>query len=305
MTVDPTSSGVCAITGGVVSFKGAGSCILNANQPGNASFAAASQVQQLFTVGKGSQTVAITSTSASPAVGGSYTVATTGGTSSSPVVLTIDPASTSGACSISGATVSYLKVGRCIIDANQAGNANYNPSIQVQQTVTVGEGAQTITFGVQPGQTYSSGGTFAVSPLATTTSGLPIADSSTTTGVRTVSGTTVTIVTAGTCAITADQAGNANRDPAALESCSRKMATANGGSGTTCRSRLLLPSRSPGISQLGRSLIRSISLCNAPHISESRFPSRKASFIMRTFCEFIYCGAPTQSCFNSRSDGAR
>ena len=33
-----------------------------------------------------------------------------------------------------------------MIDANQAGNANYNAAPQVQQTFAVGKGNQTITF---------------------------------------------------------------------------------------------------------------------------------------------------------------
>ena len=45
-----------------------------------------------------------------------------------------------------GATVSVHGVGTCVIDANQAGNANYNAAPQVQQSFTVGKGNQTITF---------------------------------------------------------------------------------------------------------------------------------------------------------------
>ena len=41
---------MCSITGGVVSFTGAGTCTLDANQAGNATYAAAPQVTQSFTV---------------------------------------------------------------------------------------------------------------------------------------------------------------------------------------------------------------------------------------------------------------
>ena len=69
---------------------------------------------------------------------------------------------------------------------------------------------QTITFGAQPGQTYTSGGSFALNPLATASSGLPVSYSSTTPSVCTISGTTVTMVSVGTCTIQATQAGNAS-----------------------------------------------------------------------------------------------
>jgi hypothetical protein len=48
--VDALSTAVCAIAGTTVSFLGAGSCILDANQAGNDRYAPAPQVQQSFTV---------------------------------------------------------------------------------------------------------------------------------------------------------------------------------------------------------------------------------------------------------------
>lgn len=69
---------------------------------------------------------------------------------------------------------------------------------------------QTITFGAQTSpRTFVANGTFAISPLATASSGLPVAYTSTTPAICTVSGTTVTMVVAGTCTIAANQAGNA------------------------------------------------------------------------------------------------
>ncbi len=70
-------------------------------------------------------------------VGGSATLSATGGGSGNPVVFT---SSTTAVCTISGTdgtTVSYLAPGSCVIDANQAGNATYQPAPQVTQTITV------------------------------------------------------------------------------------------------------------------------------------------------------------------------
>lgn len=67
---------------------------------------------------------------------------------------------------------------------------------------------QIINFGAQAPQTFVSGGTFAVTPLATASSGLAVTYTSNTPGVCTVAGTTVTMVTVGTCTVAANQAGD-------------------------------------------------------------------------------------------------
>ena len=98
LTVDSSTAADCTITGGVVSFTGAGNCTIDANQAGNGTYAAAPQVQQTFVVGKGAQTITFTSTAPTPAVGGpTYTPTATGGASGNPVTFTIDGTSTAGA----------------------------------------------------------------------------------------------------------------------------------------------------------------------------------------------------------------
>src|SRR5262249_59212065 len=64
---------------------------------------------------------------ASPAPGGTYRVTATGGASGNPVTFTIDPPN-APICSIAGSTVTFNQPGGCVIDANQAGNANYQPA---------------------------------------------------------------------------------------------------------------------------------------------------------------------------------
>ena len=146
LTIDPSASAVCSISGSTVSFIGAGTCVINANQAGDANYSPAPQAQQSFPVGTGSQTITFTSTAPVGAtVGGATYTATATATSGLPVTLTIDP-SASAVCSISGSTVSFIGIGTCVIDANQAGDANYNAAPQVQQSFPVGKGSQTITF---------------------------------------------------------------------------------------------------------------------------------------------------------------
>lgn len=98
-----------------------------------------------------SQAIAFTSAPpASPMVSGTYTVSATGGASGSPVTFAIDASSTSGACTISGNIVSFQAVGTCIVDANQAGNANFTAAPQVAQTILVGKKTTTITLTATP-----------------------------------------------------------------------------------------------------------------------------------------------------------
>ncbi len=215
ITVDASSSGVCSITGGVVSFQGPGTCTLDANQAGNATWNAAPQVQQGFTV-KRTQTISFTSTAPGGAtVGGSTYTPTATATSGLPVTITVDALS-SGVCSITGGVVSFQSVGTCTLDANQAGNATYYAASQTQQGFTVAKGNQTISFtSTAPGGATVGGATYTAA--ATATSGLTVTFSSGSTSVCTSGGTNgsvFTFVGSGTCVVDANQAGNTNYNAA-------------------------------------------------------------------------------------------
>jgi len=205
------SSSVCTIAGSTVTFQSVGSCVVNANQAGNANYAAAPQVQQTFAVGQGSQTISFTSTAPTTATvgGASYTVAATA-TSGLPVSFTI-AAGSSSICAIAGSTVTFQSVGSCVVNANQAGNANYAAAPQVQQSFAVGQGSQTISFTSTAPTTATVGGA-SYTVAATATSGLPVSFSiaAGSSSVCTIAGSTVTFQGAGTCVINANQAGNAN-----------------------------------------------------------------------------------------------
>jgi hypothetical protein len=49
-SLDPSSAGVCTLSGSVVSFVGRGNCIVYANQAGDANWLAAPQVEQSIAV---------------------------------------------------------------------------------------------------------------------------------------------------------------------------------------------------------------------------------------------------------------
>jgi hypothetical protein len=214
-TIDASASAVCSIAGSTVSFTAAGTCVVNANQAGDASYLAAPQVQQSFTVAKGSQTVSFTSTApvAAAVAGATYTVAGTS-TSGLAVAFTID-ASASAVCSIAGSTVSFIGAGTCVINANQAGNANYNAAPQAQQSFAVAKGSQTVSFTSAPPVAPTVGGP-AYTVSGTATSGLAVSftiDASAS-AVCSIAGSTVSFIGSGSCIINANQAGNANYNAA-------------------------------------------------------------------------------------------
>ena len=133
-------SGVCTVSGTTVTYTGAGSCVIDANQAGNGRYTDAPQVQRTITVSKIPQSISFTA----PPPGrlwSSAALSATGGGSGNPVVFSVDPASGPRVCRVSGTTetptVTYTGTGRCVIDANQAGNGSYTDAPQVQRTITV------------------------------------------------------------------------------------------------------------------------------------------------------------------------
>jgi hypothetical protein len=134
-TIDTSASSVCSISGGAVSFITVGTCVINADQAGNATYLAASQ-QQSFDV-KSNQTISFTSSAPVNAVAGEGTYTPTAtATSGLTVTFTIDPIASS-VCSISAGVVSLDAVGTCVIDADQAGDNNYHPAPQIQQSFVI------------------------------------------------------------------------------------------------------------------------------------------------------------------------
>jgi YVTN family beta-propeller protein len=53
------------------------------------------------------------------------------------VAFIVDASSTSGACTLAGATVTFTGAGSCVLDADQPGNAAYRAATRVQQSITV------------------------------------------------------------------------------------------------------------------------------------------------------------------------
>lgn len=117
-------------------------------------------------------------------------------------------------CTINGNTVTLLNTGTCTLQADQAGNASFNPAPPVAQAFGVKspqKSEQTITFG-KPTDRRLGDLPFGLS--ASASSGLAVSFTSNTPGVCTVNGNIVTLIASGTCAITATQDGNDQINPA-------------------------------------------------------------------------------------------
>ena len=213
LTIDATSSAICSIASGVVTFLKAGACKVNANQAADTNYNAANQIQQVITVGKGAQAVAVTSTAPTNAAvdGATYTPTATGGASGLSVTFSIDPASASK-CVISGGTISFTAVGNCVVKANQLGNADYNSAAEVTQTISVGQGAQSISFTSSvPNGAVVDGNRYMVA-AAGGASGNPVYFSidPSSSEICSETGGSVSFTAAGDCVVRANQNGSTN-----------------------------------------------------------------------------------------------
>jgi eukaryotic-like serine/threonine-protein kinase len=133
--------GVCSVSGTTVTYTAAGSCVIDANQAGNGSYADAPQVQRTIAVSKIAQVISFTAPG-SGAVFSAAGLSATGGGSGNPVVFSVDAASGLRVCRVSGTTVRYTAPGICVIDANQTGNGSYADAPQVQQKIIAVEVVQ-------------------------------------------------------------------------------------------------------------------------------------------------------------------
>jgi ribosomal protein S11 len=196
-----TTPSVCSVAGSALSLLIQGTCIVQASQAGNGNYSAAPVVVQSFPVHLAGQTIGF-----EPITGTQYALTSVplSGAASSSLPVTFSSTTTS-VCTVAGTTLSLLTAGTCVIQASQAGNTVYAPAAAAQ-SIGVHLVSQTISsFPPVTGAQYAA---TQLTLSATASSGLPVTFSSTTTGVCTVSGSTLSLLTAGTCIVHASQAGS-------------------------------------------------------------------------------------------------
>ena len=146
-------------------------------------------------------------TSAPPAaiIGQTYNVAATGGSSGNPIVYSIDAQSSPSSCSLNGTTVSFVSVGTCIVDADQAGTASYSSAAKSRQKILV----VTALTPQQPLQLTSRGESRRVELVTSGGSGTGAVTFAVVDGTATgcsVNRSDLSSQTAGTCVVTATKA---------------------------------------------------------------------------------------------------
>ena len=149
-------------------------------------------------------------------------------TSGLTVVLT---SQTPGVCTVSALSISTVSSGTCIITASQPGDSTYAAATSVTQEFPVtSKTPQTISFTTPSTKTVGDAN-FTVT--TSTTSGLTLTYTSNSPTVCTISSAgVVTIVGAGTCSLTAKQAGDSTYDPAVDKTVTFTVNASGGGSST-------------------------------------------------------------------------
>lgn len=196
-----TGSSGCSLTSGKVTFTGAGTCVVNFNDPGNATYAAAAQVQQSIRV-YGSNVITPSKSPASGSTGGSYTpgaVATSGDN----VVRTLSSASTG--CSLASGKVTFTGQGTCRVNFNDPGNGAFAAASQVQHLIKV-YASNTIDPSTPPGA-GTIHGSYATSATVTSGDTVAITLDGTSTGCS-ISKAVVTFTANGVCRVNFNDVGN-------------------------------------------------------------------------------------------------
>ncbi len=221
VTFSSSTTGVCTITsGGALTFVTAGSCTIDADQAGDGSTNAATTVSRTFTVNAIAPDAPTIGTATAGNADATVTFtapASNGGAAISGYTVTSNPGGLTGTGAGSPITVTGLTNGVSYTFTVTATNtASLTGAASAASNAITPASPQTITF-ANPG-TQAFGTTPNLSILgggASATSGLPVTFTSSTTGVCTVTtGGLLTFISAGTCTINADQAGDSSFLPA-------------------------------------------------------------------------------------------
>lgn len=200
ITLDKSSTG-CSLSDGKVTFTGAGTCVVDFNDPGNSTYAAAAQVQQSIKV-YSSNTITTSTFPKAASNGGAYAPGLSA-TSGDKVVMSL--AKDSAGCYLNYGWIEFKGSGECVVNLNDPGNGAFAAASQVQRSIKVYQ-YNTIYPSTPPAagtihETYT--------PSASATSGdkVSITLNSQSTGCSLASGV-VTFNNNGVCVIDFNDAGN-------------------------------------------------------------------------------------------------
>jgi hypothetical protein len=204
LPVSIRAEGPCVVTDGRVRATGVGTCVLTATQSGDEAWAAAPVVVGELTIERAPQTISFDAP-ASLVLGDPAVEIAAAASSGQPVTLM-----TEGPCAVTeGTTLVPTGAGTCRVTASQAGDADWAAAEPVVRVVAIARTPQSISFEAPPDTVFRNG------PLdleASATSELPV--SIVAQGPCTIADGRVVATGAGTCTLTARQAGDDQWAPA-------------------------------------------------------------------------------------------
>jgi hypothetical protein len=202
------SSGDCTVAGATVHITGAGSCTVTASQIGSDDYNPAPDVSRTFAIAKASQSLTFAALGNKTYGDGDFSLEAT---SSSGLLVSYGAV---GTCTVTAALVHIAGAGPCEITATQGGDGNYEPATDVAQSFTIAQAPQSIEFDSIDDKTLGDAD-FTIKPKVA--AGLPvyvIVDSGRCSVDSPTAPAVVHILGAGSCSITATQAGDADHAPA-------------------------------------------------------------------------------------------
>ena len=219
VTLTSSTTNVCTVSGFTITMVRSGTCTLTASQAGNSTYAAATDVTHSLEITAATQTITFAPNFPTTTYGDDpFSIA---GTASSDLVLDYST-STPTICSVSGdlslsngatnAVVTPIGAGSCTITAAQAGDGRYGAATSVSRSFTIAKAAQ-VALVFTSGSSGVWGDVFTAAVSGGSGAGAVSFGAVAGTAGCAVNATTgaVTYSSAGTCTITADKAGDANR----------------------------------------------------------------------------------------------
>lgn len=205
-----TTNNACTLIGSTIAFQHVGTCVVAANQAGNAAWSAAPTVTSTFLVARGRDTAIVTKGwPTNPVVGTTSTPWGVANPSGRPMELSVHPATSNNSCVVEGTTVRYQHVGTCIVSFSVASSDDWEGAT-TSHTATVTQGSQT-WVGLPSAPHTTVGVTWPVPPITESGTGrlgtVTVAADQT---ACTLANSVVSFARTGTC--TLEVRGNGNAD---------------------------------------------------------------------------------------------
>ncbi len=164
---------------------------------------------QTTTVNRAQQSLVISAVSAKTFGDAPFEVATTGGSGSGAVTITVK----SGPATVSGSTVTLTGAGNVVIYATKAGGSDYDPAVSADYTINVAKANQAAVTITNPlNHTYSAG--LNITLAAAGGSGTGAYSYALVSGNASLSGAVLTVTGTGNIVVTATKAADANYNAA-------------------------------------------------------------------------------------------